>query len=103
MAVFLPDQIIHVGEDLPFAADYDPCADDEPDLTGATFQFVATPVDGTGASITKTVTVTGTTLSWTIAAADTASREDEVFLCQVRRTNSGSNRVWLEFTLTVVA
>lgn len=103
MSVYGPDQEIHAGEDVPFSADYDSCADDEPDLSGATFAFTSVPVDGTGATLTKTVTVTGTALTWTIAAADTAARTGEVFLCQVRRTNSGSNRVWLEFRLTVVA
>jgi hypothetical protein len=99
---YAPDQEIHVGEDKPFEADYDPCADDPPDLTGSVFQFTATPIDGAGTVITIAVTFTGTLWSWTIAASDTAGRVGEVFLCQVRRTNAGSNRVWLQFRLTVV-
>jgi len=102
MSVYAPDQVIHAGTDLPFEADYDPCAEDEPDLTGMTFQFTATPIDGTGVPITIAVLFTGTLWSWTIAASDTAGRVGEVFLCQVRRTNAGSNRVWLQFNLTVV-
>lgn len=102
MSIYAPDQEMHAGEDMPFTADYDPCADDAPDLSAASFQFTAVPIDGTGATITKTVAVTGTTLSWSIAAADTAARVGEVFRCQVRNTHSGSNRVWLEFVLTIV-
>jgi hypothetical protein len=102
MSVYAPDQEIHVGEDLDFSADYDPCADSAPTLSGMTFSFVATPVDGTGATITKSVTITTTVLTWTIAAADTTARVDEVFRCQLRRVDSGHNRCWLEFVLTVV-
>jgi hypothetical protein len=102
MSVYNDEVEIHAGEDVPFSADYDPCADSAPTLAGMTFQFTAVPVDGTGATITKSVTVTGTVLSWTIAAADTTSRVDEVFRAQLRRTDSGSNRVWAQWVITVV-
>lgn len=94
---------IHVGEDITFEADYDTCEEaTAPDLTGMTFQFIMTPKDGTGGGITKTCTVNGTKISWALVSADYATRLDEVFRCQLRRVDSGFNRVWKTFDAKIV-
>jgi len=94
---------IHVGEDVPFEADYDPCEETTPpDLTGMTFQFTMVPKDATGATITKSCTFATTVISWSVAAADCASRLGELFRCQLRRVDVGFNRVWKQFDARIV-
>ena len=103
MGVYAEPQEIHVGTDVPFEADCNPCEEaTPPDLTGMTFQFVMKPKDGTGATITKACTFVGTVISWSVAAADCASRLGEVFLAQLRRVDPGFNRVWLQFDAKIV-
>jgi hypothetical protein len=94
---------VHVGEDVPFAFDYDPCEEPTPPvLTGMTFQFIMAPKDGTGATVTKTCTFAGTVISWSVVAADCASRLGEMFRAQLRRVDAGSNRVWKQFDVLIV-
>ncbi len=103
MSIYNPDKTMHAGEDLPFSANFDPCVDSTPDLTGMTFSFTAVPTSGANPTITKTCSVSGTTISWTLAAADTSGVAGTDYTCELRRTNTGSVRVWAIFNLSVVA
>ncbi len=100
MSVYNPDVTVHQAEDIPFSAGYDPCVDAAPDLTGMTFSFTAVPTSGS--TITKTCSVSGTTITWALAAVDTSGLAGTVYTCELRRTNSGAVRVWAQFQMSVV-
>jgi len=103
MSVYGEPIEIHLGTDVPFAFDYDPCEEDAPpDLTGMTFSFTMAPKSGVGGTITKSCTFAGTVISWGVGGADVASRLGEVFRCQLRRIDLGFNRVWKQFDAKIV-
>lgn len=104
MSEFNPPKDIHAAQDLDWEADYDPCVDDAPSLTGKTFSAIFTPTQGiSSTTVTKTVTHAGTKLQWSTGYSDfTVAYIGEIYHLQVRRTDSGSKRVWLDMMVTII-